>query len=206
MKVKDQEQQAYIRGFNKKRQWGTEKNVKPLSIMHDKPSTIKLTLSRIAIILTISFWLLYIFSIVIRQLLDAPQGYSFTMEAFGYAFVVSVLTFSSLMYLIARHGALESFSKHKRVPRALIDGYFAKNQPSITILIPSYKEEVQVIRKTLLSAALQEYPNSRIVLLLDDSPNPQDPYDAKKLNQTRKLGQEISSILKKPMNNCPLTQ
>lgn len=195
MKAKNQRS---VVSFKKERQWGTEKNTTPLPIMHDTPSASKLTWSRIAIVLTIVFWLLYIFSIVIRQLIDTPLGYGFTMEAFGYAFVVTVLTFSSLMYLIARHGALESFSKHKRAPRALIDSYFAKDQPGITILIPSYKEEVSVIRKTLLSAALQEYPNLKIVLLLDDNPNPADPIEAQKLDETRKLGQKISQELKEP--------
>ena len=85
-----------------KRQWGTEKSTTPLSVLHDKPSNAKLTLSRLAIVTSVFFWVLYIFSIIIRQLIDGPQSYQFTMEAFSYAFVVSFLTFSSLMYLITR--------------------------------------------------------------------------------------------------------
>ena len=46
--------------------------------------------------------------------------------------------------------------------------------PTLTVLVPSYKEEARVIRQTLLSAALQEYPFQRIVLLIDDPPDPTD--------------------------------
>lgn len=94
-----------------RRQWGTEKSSTPLLIIHPVPSTAKLALGRIAIVLTVAFWVMYIFSIIVRQLFDGPQSYDFTMEAFGYAFVVSVLTFSSLVYLITRQGALERFSR-----------------------------------------------------------------------------------------------
>jgi cellulose synthase/poly-beta-1,6-N-acetylglucosamine synthase-like glycosyltransferase len=183
---------------SRKRQWGTEKRTTPLSMVHNQPSTLKLTLSRVAIILTIFFWVLYIFSTIIRQLIDGPQSYGFTMEAFSYSFVVSLLIFSSLMYLLARHGALKRFSTHTRVPRAILDRFFATHKPGITVLIPSYDEEVSVIRKTLISAALQEYPNLRIVLLVDDNPNPTKPSAQECLEKTRQLGTDISALLEKP--------
>lgn len=182
----------------RKHQWGAETSTTPLPMMHDKPSIRKLTISRISIILTVFFWIVYIFSIIIRQLFDGPQNYNFTMEAFSYSFVVTFLTFSSLIYLITRHGALERFSKHTRVPRALLDKYFSDNQPAITVLIPSYSEEYQVIRKTILSAALQEYPAMRIVLLVDDKPYPADPISKAKLEKTRTIGADIKDFLSEP--------
>lgn len=184
----------------KKRQWGTEKSFTPLSMMHEKPSTLKLTLSRLAIVTTVFFWVVYIFSIILRQLYEGPQSYSFTTEAYSYALVVSFLTFSSLLYLITRHGALLRFKKHIRVARSKIDKFFAKNHPGITVLIPSYNEEYQVIRKTILSAALQEYPNLRIVLLIDDKPFPTNSSDQKKLDKTREIGNEINKFLSEPYN------
>lgn len=185
---------------NKKRQWGAEKNTAPLPILHNMPKTSKIAFSRIAIVLTILFWVVYIFSIIIRQLIDGPGNYSFTMEAFSYSFVVSMLTFSSLMYLVARHGALQRFAKHSRVPRAIIDKYFSKKQPKITVLVPSYNEEYQVVRKTILSAILQEYPGLRIVLLLDDKPNPTNTNDASRLEKTRALSGDIKKLLSTPYN------
>lgn len=181
-----------------KRQWGTEKDVQPLSIIHEKPSTKKLTLNRIAIVTTVLFWALYILSTIIREFIDGPKTFQFTMEAYSYALVVTFLTFSALMYLIARQGALQRFARHVRVPRAKLEKFFSQNQPSITVLVPSYNEEPSVIRKTLLSAALQEYPNIRIVLLIDDSPSPIDKDKQAKLTLTRKIGSEITKLLSKP--------
>lgn len=151
-----------------------------------------------AIVLTLIFWLIYISSTLLRQFIDSDVNYQFTMEAFGYAFVVTVFTFSALVYLVTRQGALQRFQKHTRVPRYLLDQHFSQHQPSITVLIPSYNEETSVIRKTILSAALQEYPKIRVVLLIDDNPNPKDPIVANKLNATRNLIDEINKLLSQP--------
>lgn len=182
----------------KKRQWGSEKNTAPLPIIHEKPSALKITLSRLAIVLTILLWIVYLTSIIIRQLIDGPQNYNFTMQAFGYTLTMSFLIFSALMYLIARQGAYQRFSKHVRVPRSIVDQHFAKNRPAITVLIPSYSEEPQVIRKTLISAALQEYPAMRIVLLLDDNPNPTNSAQAARLEATYRLGSDLEKLFSEP--------
>lgn len=176
----------------------TEEKRADISKYHETPSTKKIALGKISIIFTAIFWVLYIFSIIIRELIDGPNSYSFTMEAFGYATVVTFLSFSSLMYLVARQGALERFEKHKRVPRALLDKFFSKSRQAITVLVPSYAEENEVIRKTLLSAALQEYPDIRVVLLLDDKPNPTDKSDIERLERARKFDKEISEFLSVP--------
>jgi cellulose synthase (UDP-forming) len=182
----------------RKREWGAEKRTAPLAKIHEVPSTRKIAFSRLAIVLTIFFWITYISSTIIKQFIDGPKSYEFTMDAFGYLLVVSVLTFSALMYLVARQGAFQRFSKHVRVPRSFLDEHFSHNKPPITVLVPSYSEEPQVIRKTLLSAALQEYPNLRVVLLLDDNPNPKNPLQMKKLATTRRLGRDIERLLSQP--------
>lgn len=182
-----------------KRQWGAERRTEPLSIVHGRPSTRQITFSRFAIVLTIGFWIAYAVSTIIRQFFDGPKTFQFTMEALMYLVVVTFLTFSALMYLVARQGALQRFSKHVRVPRAKIDEHFAEYQSSsITVLVPSYSEEVQVIRKTLLSAALQEYPGMRVVLLLDDNPNSKKPADVARLAETRRLAKDIAQLMSEP--------
>lgn len=190
-----------VKQFNWKRQWGTEKNLVPLSPIHEKPSTRKLFLSRLAIFLTVFFWFSYILSIIIRQFLDQRQGYDFTMEAFVYATVVTFLTFSALMYLLARLGAFERFSKHNRVPHAILEKYFSENkEDGITVIVPAYNEEPDVVRKTLFSAAIQEYPSKKVVLLIDNNPNPTDPALKKMLEETRDIPNKINTILEKPSN------
>lgn len=182
----------------RRRQWGAERRTHPLAMIHDKPSTQKIALSRLAIVATIILWLAYLIDTIVRQLFDGPHTFQFTMQAIGYLTVVTFLTFSALMYLVSRQGALQRFSKHIRVPRAELDRHFSKEQPSITVLIPSYSEEPQVVRKTLLSAALQEYPNIHAVLLLDDNPYPSDPSSLARLEATRHLTTEINDLLSEP--------
>src|SRR4051794_36292855 len=183
----------------RKRQWGAEKRTRPLPTVHPRPSNRTITWSRVAIVLTVVFWAVYVVTTVIRQFIDGGrQDFRFTMEAIGYTVVVTFLTFSALMYLVARQGALQRFQKHVRVPRAELDRHFAENQPSITVLVPSYAEEPAVVRMTLLSAALQEFPSKRVVLLLDDNPNPTDPAVREKLDATRELADDISAMLAEP--------
>lgn len=184
------------------RQWGSEKQTSPLSSLHDIPSDFAIAFSRIAIVLTVVFWLMYITSVIIRQLIDGPQNYHFTVEAFGYSVIVTFLTLSALIYLIARQGALQNFKKHVRTPQRMLDEHFSTHQSSITVLVPSYNEEVQVIRKTLLSAALQEYPNINVVLLLDDSPFNIRPENREKLEQTHALGEELKTLLSVPHSSA----
>ncbi|MES2876141.1 MAG: glycosyltransferase family 2 protein [Patescibacteria group bacterium] len=184
----------------RKRQFGAERRITPLPIVHERPSARKITLSRLAIVVTIALWVLYVIATVIRQFFDGPQTFQFTLQAISYLVVVTFLTFSALMYLVARQGALQRFAKHVRVPRAELDRHFSKNQPSITVLVPSYSEETEVVRKTLMSAALQEYPNMRIVLLIDDNPTAKNDAAARQLNETRALSQTLMDMLEAPRN------
>lgn len=185
----------------KKRQWGTEKNTEILPILHEKPSTLKMALSRIAILATIIFWLIYIFSIIIRQVFYGNTTYHFTLEAFSYTIVVSLLTLSSLIYLITRHGALKRFSAHQRASKDELDKFFSSHRPSLTVLVPSLNEEFSVIRKTIISAALQEYPELNIVLLIDDKPAVKDSPAYLRLEETKKglsdLEEAFSTLSKK---------
>ena len=85
-----------------------------------------------------------------------------------------------------------------RVPRAEIDAFTTNTRPSLTVLVPSCCEDPGVVRSTLLSAALQEYPGMRIVLLLDDPPSPTDPAAAASLADCRALPSQIAELLRGP--------
>jgi cellulose synthase (UDP-forming) len=183
----------------RRRQWGAERRSEPLSIVHPRPSKRKITLGRLAIATTVIAWITYIVSTVLKQLADNPNsGFRFQFETVLYVIVVTFLTFSALMYLVARQGALYRFRDHQRVPRGELDRHFADYQDGITVLVPSYAEEPHVVRATLWSAALQEFPDLKIVLLLDDPPFPKDPDVAERLDATRALAGEISGALAAP--------
>ncbi len=191
------------KGAVRRRQWGAEKRSEPLSIVHPRPSRRKIVLGRVAILVTIGAWTSYVISTILRELANNPNaGFRFQAETVSYLVVVTFLTFSALMYLLARQGALYRFRDHSRVPRGELDRHFAGHSAGITVLVPSYAEEPQVVRATLWSAALQEFPDLKVVLLLDDPPNPADPADRARLDVTRALASEIAAALSVPAARC----
>jgi cellulose synthase/poly-beta-1,6-N-acetylglucosamine synthase-like glycosyltransferase len=185
----------------KKKEFGTEKSTKPLSVLHDHVSVSKLTLNRLYIVTSIGFWVLYVSSTIFKQFTNTTHEFQTVVEAALYILIVTLLNFSALIYLFSREGAFKRFNQHTRVPREKIDQFFTQKQPTITVLVPSYDEEVAVIRKTLLSAALQEYPQMRVVLLIDDNPVPNNPQAFEKLEATKRLIHEITTLLQEPRDH-----
>jgi cellulose synthase/poly-beta-1,6-N-acetylglucosamine synthase-like glycosyltransferase len=183
----------------RRRQLGAERSTTPLPTVHAKPSDFQVAIGPIAITVTIAAWVIYVTYTIIRQFVDyGSESFRFTAEAISYVIVVTFLSFSALMYLLARQGAMLAFREHVRVPRGELDRHFAGHQSTMTVLVPSYAEEPEVIRATLWSAALQEYPSLRVVLLLDDPPAPSDPAVKAKLDATRALSQQITDALAEP--------
>jgi cellulose synthase/poly-beta-1,6-N-acetylglucosamine synthase-like glycosyltransferase len=80
----------------------------------------------------------------------------------------------------------------------MLDDFFVERQPSLTALVPSYQEEPGVIRMTLLSTALQEYPDMRVVLLIDDPPDPRYVTPHRLLASAQALPGEIQELLAGP--------
>ena len=68
--------------------------------------------------------------------------------------------------------------------------------PSLTILVPSFKEERKIILQTLLSTALSEYPAKNVVLLIDNPQNPQSDDDKYLMDQARQIPQVLQSQFK----------
>ena len=188
--------QRFRRSGTPRRQWGTERDTTSLPTFHARPSLGKLVWARLAIWITIVLWALYML-IVLVALLHAgtfPDVWQL-ISTFSYLTVVTFLTFSAVMYLLARTGAFERFARHSRVPRLELDAHFSSPQTPLTVLVPSYAEEPALVRKTLWSAALQEYPDLRIVLLLDDDPHTTNETDAATLMRSRSIAAEITDAL-----------
>ena len=154
-----------------RRQWGTERRAGAAPVMHPVPSRRAMSGARFALFLTIAAWVAY-FGEQVRRYVDHPFGVRGTVEAVVYLLLVTLLTASAVGYLLARLGHLQRVRAHRREPRAVIDAAFDESNPTLTAIVPSYQEDHRVIRQTLLSAALQEFPNLRVVLLIDDPPAP----------------------------------
>ena len=112
-----------------------------------------------------------------------------------FILIISLLIYGNLVYQCTRLGHLRREMNHSRAGEEELENLFDGKPPSLTILVPSYKENVEVVRRTLLSAALQDYPDKHLVLLIDDPPNSTSPRDRIGLKAMRDLPGEIQRLL-----------
>jgi EAL domain-containing protein (putative c-di-GMP-specific phosphodiesterase class I)/cellulose synthase/poly-beta-1,6-N-acetylglucosamine synthase-like glycosyltransferase len=155
------------------RQWGADRRSAPHPLVAPPVSEGRIARGRLAIVLTITVWACYIIGTVIQQFIAGHAATArLAVEAIVYMIVVTGLAASATAYLITRIGFFYRSRAHHRAPRIALDNFLQGPTPPVTVLVPSYQEDERVIRTTLLSAALQEYPGLRVVLLIDD---PQQP-------------------------------
>ncbi len=110
--------------------------------------------------------------------------------------IVVFQIFGTGIYLVARLGYFKRISSHQPASQQELEAFLdAQAVPPLVILVPSYKEEAQIIKQTLLAAALQDYPNRRVVLLIDDPPAPSTQEERLQLNAARKAPKEICLVL-----------
>src|SRR5690349_2246681 len=108
---------------------------------------------------------------------------------------VLCLFYGNIVYQITRVGYIRRHSAHgEDVSDG--DAPYRAGQPRISILIPSYKEQIPVIMQTVLSAALSEHPNRRITLLLDDPPTGKAA-DLTALDAARALVAELDDLFRR---------
>jgi cellulose synthase (UDP-forming) len=107
------------------------------------------------------------------------------------------LMLGTFIYQVTRLGYLYRLRRHVSLSREELESVYDREQPeSLAVLVPSYREEERVVRQTLMSAALMEYPGKRIALLIDDPPQPADPSDRRKLAAARKIAGDIDAMLR----------
>ncbi len=117
------------------------------------------------------------------------------LEQSVFILIVAFLVYGNLIYQFTRLQYLKRKAAHLPVDNMGLRSVFNQGGNGLTILVPSYKEEPHVITQTLLSAALQVYPERRVVLLIDNPPNTANPEDQQLLEQTRALTGKIEMML-----------
>ncbi|MDO9410162.1 glycosyltransferase family 2 protein [Patulibacter sp.] len=183
-----------------RRQWGSDRRDAPDPVA-PPASDVGIALSKLAVVLTVVGWLGFIVLSASRT--TALGGGELPIDAglVGYVVVTTLLGCSALAYLIARLGHLARTRTHRRASvRELRD--FAGRAPTLTVLVPSYQEDDRVNRLTLLSAALQEYPDLELVLLIDDPPSPRYARPAAMLADARRLPGELERQLAEPLGRA----
>jgi cellulose synthase/poly-beta-1,6-N-acetylglucosamine synthase-like glycosyltransferase len=109
--------------------------------------------------------------------------------------IALALLYTNVAYLVSRIGNLKRDINHFFQHSQDLLSFYDKVAPSLTILIPSYREDEDVVSRALLSAALAEYPKQQIVLLIDDSPFPATEFDGHALCKMRELPSRLQDLL-----------
>lgn len=135
---------------------------------------------------------------------DAWKNHQWLSAASHVIFILICLCliYGNLLYQFARVGYFKRLRKHQPASNDKLDIFYTHPAPKISILIPSYKEETRTIRQTLFSAALQSYPNRRVVLLIDDPPQSKNAQDFENLAAARRLPKEIEMLLDRQHAYC----
>jgi cellulose synthase (UDP-forming) len=168
-----------------------------INVLPNSVSRLTVPGARFAIFFTVVAWLAYVVEQFIR-LGGLDLTTAMVVEALAYLATVTLLTMSCLAYMITRLGHYERIKVHQRVQRSKIDDFIEARAPSVTVLVPSYREEERIIRQTVLSAALQEYPDLKVVLLVDDPPYPTDPEHQATLDISKAVSEQLSRELSAP--------
>ena len=134
-------------------------------------------------------------------ILEEKIGTGFVLPVFEqslFLVIVCFLIYGNVIYQLSRLGFLIRDKRHAYKKDEDMFYLFDDKAPAITMLIPSYKEEVRIIHQTLLSSAMQMYPHKNVVLLIDDPSYPTCPDDVAALQAARDLPGEVAAFLDVP--------
>jgi cellulose synthase/poly-beta-1,6-N-acetylglucosamine synthase-like glycosyltransferase len=119
-----------------------------------------------------------------------------SLEPSVFLLLTCLMLYGNFVYQLCRLGHLRRSRGHCPVPDEQIDaGLLEGAAPRTVFLLPSYKEEERVVLQALLSCALQDVPRRRVVLLIDDPPDPSDSDDRHRLRSARGLPARVAALL-----------
>lgn len=160
----------------------------------DYASEIRITLE--AILITLVAW-----AAVTWETLDIlwrrfhASEITASLEQVIFIAIIQALIYGNFVYQLTRLGYLRRRLLHRPLSPERREAVYNGDAPALAVLVPSYREELAVVRRTLLSAALQDYPGRRVVLLVDDPPQPCDPADRVALEAVRQLPARVQRML-----------
>lgn len=122
----------------------------------------------------------------------------FVFESILFGVAMLFVAYGNVLYQVCLMGHYKRRDAHIPTDRQTLYSLYKHNAPSLSVLVPSYKEERTVIWQTLMSAALAEYPRKNVVLLIDDPYRPNALADIVKLEDTRRIPQELQALFGEP--------
>ena len=167
------------------------------SMAQSRPNPLReLFITRLTIVATLVASVLFVHEMSAEFRLPSRAGH--LIETIAFLVVIAFLLYGNLSYQATRIGYFKRVRSHVRTPRHVLESVYDGPARALTFLVPSYKEEPRIVRQTLLSAALQEYPNRRVVLLIDDGCQFEDPEAGAATDAMRALPRELQCLLEAP--------
>lgn len=112
--------------------------------------------------------------------------------------IIAFLIYGSFVYLLTRLAYQRRRSTHRPASLTELHALYQGPAAALTVLVPAYKEDAAVVAQTLWSAALQDYPNRRVVLLIDNPPLTGSATEAAELLTMRALPARLQQVLARP--------
>lgn len=141
--------------------------------MNDKQTiSFEITLTVCSLVFTLVATALFL-----REMANAasPTSLRHGLELLAFTLIVVFLIYGNVGYQLTRIGQMQRRWSHRPAEDADLESIHDGPAEPLVFLVPSYREEARIVRQTLLSAALQEHPNRRVVLLIDDPFRFDDP-------------------------------
>lgn len=107
-----------------------------------------------------------------------------------------VFLWGNVLYQVTRFGHLR---RARRWKMTYCSATTLAGELPLTVLVPAYREELHVIWMTMMSAALMDYSDRRVVLLLDDPPETNDAAACHALARARAIPEEMTRLFR-PVN------
>lgn len=112
-----------------------------------------------------------------------------------FSVIIAFLVYGGLVYVLTRWAYYTRQQQHRPKTCNELAGLFGADAPTLSILIPAYKEEDKIVFQTMMSAALQQYPKKRVILLLDDPPKSKNKAERRALDLARTLPARVTETL-----------
>lgn len=146
----------------------------------------EILLTRISLWASIALFLAIFVSIFDKGHSAFQAGHTkLLIEVIVFGTSIFFMAYGNVLYQICLIGYYKRKQQHVPETREVLNAMYLRKAPSLTVLIPSYKEEHSVVWQTLISAALAEYPQKNVVLLIDDPYRSKSLEDMTKLEETR---------------------
>lgn len=160
-------------------------------------STKEITITRVSLMITLGI-VVGLVCFLVMQAVIGYEGHHFLFAARVIAFGASVvfLIYGSVVYQFCRLGYYQRRLDHKAASEPVRPDAWQKRGRPLTILIPSFKEERSVIWQTMVSAALAEYSEKTVVLLIDDPFPPKSREEKQQLEQSRSITPELREMFR----------